>query len=48
MSGSIEARVDHGLDHRALLLETLSLINVVLSQIDLKIPGKERRVGSHL
>lgn len=45
MSGSVEARVDHGLDNRALLLETLSLVNVVLPQVDLEIPGKEEEGG---
>lgn len=41
MSGSIVARVDHGSDNRALLLEVLCFINVVLPQVDLKIPGRE-------
>lgn len=41
MSGSIIARVDHSPDNRALLLETLPLLKVVFSQVDLKIPGKE-------
>lgn len=41
MSGSIVARVDHSPDNRALLLETLPLLKVVLPQVNLKIPGKE-------
>lgn len=41
MSGSIIARVDHSSDNRALLLEVFCFINVVLPQVDLKIPGKE-------
>lgn len=42
MGGGIVARVDHGPDNRTLLLETLPLLKVVLPQIDLKIPGKEK------
>lgn len=45
MSGRVVARVDHGLDNRALLLETLSFVNVVLPQVDLKIPGREEKGG---
>lgn len=41
MSGSIVARVGHSPDNRALLLETLPLLKVVLPQVNLKIPGKE-------
>lgn len=41
VSGSIVARVGHSPDNRALLLETLPLLKVVLPQVDLKIPEKE-------
>lgn len=40
MGGGVVARVDHSPDDRALLLEKLPLLKVVLSQVDLKIPGK--------
>lgn len=42
MDGGVVARVDHSPDNRALLLETLPLLKVVLPQVDLKIPGKEK------
>lgn len=41
MGGGIVARVDYSPDNRALLLETLPLLKVVLPQVNLKIPGKE-------
>ena len=40
MGGGIVARVGHGPDDRALLLEKLPLLKVVLPQVDLQIPGK--------
>lgn len=41
MGGSIEARVGHSPDNSALFLEILSFMDVVLPQVDLKIPEKE-------
>lgn len=41
MCGSVVAGVRHSPDNRALLLETLPLLEIVLPQVDLKIPGKE-------
>jgi len=40
VGGGIVARVGHGPDDRALLLEKLPLLKVVLPQEDLQIPGK--------
>lgn len=40
MGGGIVARVGHSPDDRALLLEKLPLLKVVLPQEDLQIPGK--------
>lgn len=41
MGGSIVARVGHRSGNRIRYLGTLSFFNLVLSQVDLKIPVKE-------
>lgn len=41
MDGSIVVRVGHSSHNRILFLGTLSFFNLVLPQVDLKIPVKE-------
>lgn len=43
--GRVVAGVWHGPGHRTLFLEALSLMNVVLPQVDLEIPGEGETSG---